>query len=233
MNRAVVTLWLIVLTGCKLEYQGALFEFRGPQPPDSGTPGSEPDLGIPVGPCDVDTDGDGYVDCLDPCPTMPDQDIFETELEGCPAGDLDEDGVVDFLDPCPFRPEDADHPYENWEELHDGCPVDAFDADIDRVHDHLDACPQVPEDMDGIQDADGCPETDADGDGMLDVADLCPTMAEDLNGWQDVDGCPEGGAPPDAATPDAATPDAATPDAAIPDASPPDAIVDAATDGGA
>lgn len=36
-------------------------------------------------------------------------------------------------------------------------------------------CPDVAEDLDGVADADGCPEEDADRDGIADVADKCPT----------------------------------------------------------
>jgi hypothetical protein len=65
------------------------------------------------------------------------------------------------------------------------------DADGDGVLDTADGCPLDPEDPDGIQDADGCPETDADGDGVLDAADGCPLDPEDPDGIQDADGCPE------------------------------------------
>jgi cysteine-rich repeat protein len=42
----------------------------------------------------VDGDGDGVIDCLDPCPAIP----FET------AGDRDGDGVGDACDNCPLAP---------------------------------------------------------------------------------------------------------------------------------
>jgi len=67
----------------------------------------------------------------------------------------------------------------------------ALDGDRDGVPDNADSCPTEPEDQDGIEDADGCPDTDNDGDGIGDDTDRCVTEAEDLDGFEDTDGCPD------------------------------------------
>jgi OOP family OmpA-OmpF porin len=64
------------------------------------------------------------------------------------------------------------------------------DGDNDTVPDIDDKCPNEPEDLDGVQDADGCPEDD-DGDGVPDLLDKCRTEPEDKDGFQDDDGCPD------------------------------------------
>ena len=77
--------------------------------------------------------------------------------------------------------------------------VDALDpvtdSDNDGIADDVDACPAVAETINGIDDADGCPdeaeETDGDNDGILDKNDRCPTESEDLDNFEDMDGCPE------------------------------------------
>ncbi len=71
-----------------------------------------------------------------------------------------------------------------------GNPVEDNDRDGDGIEDDADACPDVPEDIDGVADADGCPE-DNDGDGIEDDDDDCPNRAEDFDDWEDEDGCPD------------------------------------------
>lgn len=92
--------------------------------------------------------------------------------------DRDRDGVVGIEDACPY----AAGPAENK-----GCP----DRDGDGIPDDKDVCPDDPEDVDGIEDANGCPEDDADNDGILDPIDKCPLKAEIMNGFEDEDGCPD------------------------------------------
>jgi outer membrane protein OmpA-like peptidoglycan-associated protein len=84
--------------------------------------------------------------------------------------------------------------------LHAACgagtprPDDRADRDHDTVTDANDLCPLVPEDLDGLDDADGCPESeaaDADHDGQPDHGDMCPCVAEDRDEFQDEDGCPD------------------------------------------
>jgi hypothetical protein len=66
----------------------------------------------------MDSDGDGTVDCQDPCPWM----------SGGTA-DGDGDGVPDCADPCPA------------DKSNDCSPVCALDADGDAVKDCTDPCP--------------------------------------------------------------------------------------------
>ena len=133
---------------------------------------------------DRDQDGDGLIDDLDACPTVPeDVDGFQ-DADGCPEPDNDNDNVLDAADPCPLVPED----YDGHEDL-DGCPEP--DNDGDGLLDAADKCPDQAEDLDGFADDDGCPEADNDGDGIRDDADKCPAEAEDRDGYQDEDGCPE------------------------------------------
>ena len=81
-------------------------------------------------------------------------------------------------------------------------------------------CPYEPENLDGVRDADGCPEAqwervaeaapkeeeqkderkplaalsrppDTDEDGLTDDVDVCPEVKEDPDGFEDDDGCPD------------------------------------------
>ncbi len=65
------------------------------------------------------------------------------------------------------------------------------DSDGDGIPDRLDKCPNQPETVNGVEDADGCPEVDTDGDGIVDSRDKCPNEPEDMDGFQDADGCPD------------------------------------------
>ena len=84
--------------------------------------GSEPGtgMGLCTDPCTVDSDGDGFNDCEDPCPCDPsnqdsDGDATPDCIDPCPDDatdacidpcrqDSDGDGVNDCDDPCPFDP---------------------------------------------------------------------------------------------------------------------------------
>ncbi|MBI2394956.1 MAG: thrombospondin type 3 repeat-containing protein [Deltaproteobacteria bacterium] len=155
-----------------------------------------------------DNDKDGIPDKVDRCPDVAeDFDAFQDD-DGCPEPDRDFDGIKDAIDKCPDKPED-----KNGYEDDDGCPeggpppalicadgkpspkgATTCDVDHDGRPDDLDACPLQPEDVDGIADADGCPERDADEDGIGDQVDKCPLEAETIDGKDDADGCPEPGA---------------------------------------
>ncbi len=65
----------------------------------------------------VDTDGDGFLDPDDGCPSEPEDVDQWQDLDGCPDPDNDGDGIVDGSDTCRDVPEDADQ----WAD-EDGCP---------------------------------------------------------------------------------------------------------------
>lgn len=131
-----------------------------------------------------DTDGDGFIDPEDGCPTeAEDKDGFEDQ-DGCPDPDNDKDLIMDKSDGCPLIPEDKD----GFEDT-DGCPEE--DNDKDGLLDGVDECPDDPEDMDQFEDENGCPDPDNDGDGILDVDDKCINEPETKNGYEDSDGCPD------------------------------------------
>lgn len=69
------------------------------------------------------------------------------------------------------------------------------DGDADGITDGDDECPEDAEDLDGVEDADGCPEEDSDfdHDGVSDMTDECPDGKETINGVTDDDGCPDSG----------------------------------------
>ncbi|MBZ5710598.1 OmpA family protein [Nannocystis pusilla] len=119
-----------------------------------------------------DSDGDGYLDSKDDCPTTP-----GVAPRGCPAAaepDSDGDGFLDSVDACPQEPGIAP----------DGCPEK--DRDGDGFLDGKDSCPDEP----GVA-PDGCPIPDKDGDKIPDPDDKCVEQPETVNGYQDADGCPD------------------------------------------
>ncbi|MGM0574212.1 MAG: OmpA family protein [Myxococcota bacterium] len=109
----------------------------------------------------LDTDGDGFLDDVDACPTVPGVE----SADGCP--DRDGDGLRDDQDRCPDEAGPAEH---------EGCP----DGDGDGIVDVDDACPEVP----GVQEFEGCPDTD--GDDIADPDDRCPKIP----GEAQYQGCP-------------------------------------------
>jgi hypothetical protein len=141
----------------------------------------------------VDTDGDGWKDCLD--------------------DDDDNDGTIDGLDCEPLNPLIAPNNVEVCDGLDNDCDNEidegfpdadgdgvadcAGDDDIDGdgVLNHLDNCPAVPNgeqvDLDGDGVGDLC-DPDADGDSIPDGQDNCLGLANTLQG--DVDGDGQGDA---------------------------------------
>lgn len=99
---------------------------------------------------DPDTDGDGFPDPVDQCPTIKEDGKEPYPDDGCPDLDRDNDGILDADDKCPTVPEDKD-----GIEDEDGCPEE--DADKDGILDVEDACPTVK----GVKHQDpkkhGCP----------------------------------------------------------------------------
>jgi outer membrane protein OmpA-like peptidoglycan-associated protein len=144
-------------------------------------------IGIVFEPSIGDTDGDGYRDDVDRCPTQPEDFDLWQDADGCPEPDNDNDGLLDAQDACPNVPEDRDGDHDE-----DGCPEgDEGDRDGDGILDRVDQCPDQPEDRDQFQDQDGCPDPDNDQDSILDTDDLCPNDAEDRDNFEDQNGCPE------------------------------------------
>ncbi len=98
-----------------------------------------------------DTDGDGYPDDIDKCPTVPEDGKKPEPTDGCPAGsDRDGDGIPDVADACPDVPEDMDGVEDS-----DGCPEE--DADNDGILDTEDKCPTEPGPRSDIAEKHGCP----------------------------------------------------------------------------
>ena len=98
-----------------------------------------------------DTDGDGYPDSADKCPTVREDGKKPEPTDGCPAGaDRDHDGIPDVEDACPDDPEDKDGVLDQ-----DGCPEE--DPDKDGIPDAQDKCPTQPGPRSDIAEKNGCP----------------------------------------------------------------------------
>lgn len=97
--------------------------------------------------CDEDIDGDGVKNALwliryedETCRYKPDNIIIPPILT---TG-----GTTPKYDNCIF----------NWNPDQKECKIPDGDIDNDGIVDSKDACPTVPENINGIEDADGCPE---------------------------------------------------------------------------
>jgi outer membrane protein OmpA-like peptidoglycan-associated protein len=100
---------------------------------------------------DKDTDGDGFPDSIDLCPTIPEDKQQPRPDDGCPGvSDRDGDGIPDSEDSCPDDPEDKDNIEDE-----DGCPEE--DADNDGIPDTKDACPLKPGVRSDDPQLNGCP----------------------------------------------------------------------------
>ena len=132
---------------------------------------------------DVDSDGDGFVDQLDMCPQIFDN---QADLDGDGIGDAcetdtDGDGIDDGFDNCPYDSFSwvSEHAMDHDQ---DGCRDEDRDADDDgdNVLDLSDLCPrgEVNWNASFDNDNDGChddyEDDDDDSDGFLDADDLCP-----------------------------------------------------------
>jgi OmpA-OmpF porin, OOP family len=100
---------------------------------------------------DRDTDGDGYPDSIDGCPTEKEDGKPPQATDGCPgSSDRDGDGILDVNDQCPDKAEDKDGVQDD-----DGCPED--DADSDGIPDVQDKCPTEPGKRSPTAAKFGCP----------------------------------------------------------------------------
>lgn len=108
---------------------------------------------------DRDTDGDGYPDSVDGCPTEKEDGKPPQATDGCPGNsDRDGDGIPDVDDQCPDKAEDKDKVQDE-----DGCPED--DADKDGIPDVQDKCPTEPGKRSAIAEKFGCPSLIEMGEG--------------------------------------------------------------------
>jgi len=135
-----------------------LLDFKSKSPPRRVKGSGEVDL------YDRDTDGDGYPDSIDGCPTEKEDGKPPQATDGCPgSSDRDNDGILDVDDQCPDKAEDKDNVQDE-----DGCPED--DADSDGIPDVQDKCPTEPGKRSPIAEKFGCPsliEMGSDGSVQL------------------------------------------------------------------
>ena len=152
----------------------------------------------------MDSDGDGYGDNSDDCPTV--WGDSWADLLGCP--DTDYDGWSDVGDTFPMDSmewidTDGDGYGDNYADAFPMDPMEWIDTDMDGYGDNGDAFPLDPNewmdtDMDGYGDnSDDCPSLaggsyidlvgclDEDGDGYSGFGDAFPF---DSNEWEDSDG---------------------------------------------
>ncbi len=100
---------------------------------------------------DRDSDGDGYPDAIDKCPTEKEDGKPPEPTDGCPAAsDRDGDGIPDSVDQCPDKAEDKDGIQDD-----DGCPE--YDVDNDGIPDTEDKCPTQPGPRSSVAEKNGCP----------------------------------------------------------------------------
>jgi hypothetical protein len=163
----------------------------------------------------VDTDGDGFNDCVDGCPLDPLKSA--PGICGCGTSDVDTDGdgTADCIDGCPLDPnkvtpgicgcgfsDTLDTDGDGTIDCLDGCPLDPakttpgvcgcgfsdVDSDGDGTADCIDGCPSDPLKITPGQCGCGNSDADTDFDGIADCVDNCDTIANPGQEDCDADG---------------------------------------------
>lgn len=189
-QRTATTTWTFNAGGAytlKAKYDGL---------PGSGNSGFDPSTSVNythnVNASPVDTDGDGFADGSDNCPSVFNNP--QTNTDGDSMGDAcdtddDGDGVADVGDNCPLNV-NADQ--LNTDGMADGGNACDTDDDDDGDLDGADNCPLVANgdqtNTDGAADGGDACDTDDDNDTVLDGADNCPLVANTVQTDTDGDG---------------------------------------------
>ncbi|MFQ5463054.1 MAG: hypothetical protein ACE5E5_10575 [Phycisphaerae bacterium] len=184
----------------------------GDLPPPGGdgngdTCPSDPNKTVPglcgCGVPDIDSDGDGLLDCNEGCPNDPNKSAPGACGCGIPDIDSDGNGVLDCNEGCPDTDSDGDGVLD----CNDDCPNDP-----NKTTPGLCGCgvADTDSDGDGTPDCnDGCANTDTDGDGVVDCNDGCENdpnkTAPGLCGCGVADTDSDGNGTPDCLDPTAAT----------------------------
>lgn len=146
------------------------FQLDGcPSDPNKLAPGT-----CGCGTLDIDSDGDGAMDCQDNCPN--DSSKINPGTCGCGIPDIDSDG--DGTKDCQ---EECDSDPNKTSPGQCGCGVADTDSDGDGTMDCQDGCPSDAGKINPGQCGCGTPDIDSDGDGTADCHDNCPNDAGKIN----------------------------------------------------